>query len=922
MPKEVDLQLTVNGKLVQARVPDDLTLLHLLRNQMGLLGTKEGCGEGHCGVCTVLLNGRPQKSCLLTAAEASGGTVETIESLERPDGKLHPLQAAFVLENAVQCGFCSPAMILASKALLDENPQPDEAQIRHALKDNYCRCTGYSSIVRSVQRAAALLAAGNSAVELPENPSNGDGLMGKSIINRQSVEAVTGKTRYGADRAREGMLYGKIYWADYPSARILAIDTDAALAEPGVALVLTGKDVPGTNKVGMLRRDQPGIALDRVKAICDIVAVVFAESEEAAARGLSKLRVHYEPLPGVFSPQEAAARGAPLVQPEGNLLHSAFLKRGDVEAAFASAAAVAEGSFQTPFIEHAFLEPESGLAYPDGSGGVVLEIGTQCPFDDRIQLSEALGLPQEKIRVRQVPMGGAFGGKEDILLHLALTLGALRSNRPVKITLTRPESLRGHPKRHPAWMHYKLAADAEGHFVAVQAEIDVDTGAYASLGADILENMLTFGAGPYYVPAVDLNARAWYTNNLPAGAMRGFGVPQVTFALEALIDELGRKLGLDPFEIRLRNALDVGLPLASDHVLEASVGIKGTLTAARDALQKLELPGDGQKIGIGVASSLKNIGFGHGITEDAGAEVELQPDGRLVVRVGVSEFGQGAFTAFAQLAANDMSLPFDQVKVEYVDTGVSPETGATTASRQTFLSGNAVLNACQALKGKIFSLAEEELRLPASELCLQNGAIVHEPSGRAFPLRDLQMKILAAGRYVAPQTDPFTYQPTTFESGGLRSRRTHFTYGFGTHVAVVAVDEATGKVRVLKIIAAHDVGRAINPLVIEGQIEGGAIMGMGFGLSEEFVIENGYNCTDTLEKCGIPGMEDSPAIIPLIVEDPDPNGPHGVKGMGEVSILPTAAAVANAIYDAVGVRITSLPAKPEKVLAGLRQKGG
>lgn len=918
----LDVQLTVNGQMVRRTVPAGMTLMDFLRQSLGLMGVKNGCDSGHCGTCTVIFNGQAKRSCLIKMSRANGCTVETVESLAPTTRQLHPLQYAFAVENAIQCGFCTPGMLMAGRALLDHNPAPSEAEIRHALRHNLCRCTGYASIVRAVQRAAGMLSAGIQAVDFPTAAESGgeNGLLGQDLLDKNALAAVRGEICYGTDLTVAGMLYGKIKWADLPSAKIVNIDDGEALRVPGVRMVLTGKDVLGTNRVGQLRRDQPGIVLNRVRSTGDIVAVVYAESETAAEQGIQALKVEYEPLPAVFTPQAAAAPDAPQVHESGNLCHSAFLKRGDAEAAFASAAVVAAGEFTTPFVDHAFLEPEAGVAYPAEDGGVVLEIGTQCPFDDRKQMAEALGFPVEKIRVRQLPMGGAFGGREDIGLHLVLVLGALVSGKPVKITLTREESLRGHPKRHPAWMRYKIAADAAGKLQAVQAEIDTDTGAYASLGIDILENMLTFGAGPYYVPNVDLVARAWYTNNLQAGAMRGFGVPQVAFAVEALIDEIARKLGQDPFEFRLNNALDVGLPLASDHVLEASVGIKATLTAARDALAQVDLSRDGKKIGVGVASSLKNIGFGHGAVEEAGALVELNLDGTFLVRVGLADFGQGAFTAMAQLAAHQLGARIDQVQVAYADTALSPETGATTASRQTYLSGNAVINACAKLKDEIIRLAEEELHLPASELTLQDGRLLHVPSERTFGLDGLGVHLTASGHFCAPKTDPFSNQPSQFESGGLRSRRTHFTYGYGTHVAVVEVDESTGKVKVHTVIAAHDVGRAINPAIIKGQIEGGVVMGMGYGLSEEFVIENGILRTDTLKKCGIPGFEESPQIVPIIVEDPDPYGPHGVKGMGEVSILPTAAAVANAIYDAVGVRITSLPAKPETVLAGLARR--
>ena len=479
-------------------------------------------------------------------------------------------------------------------------------------------------------------------------------------------------------------------------------------------------------------------------------------------------------------------------------------------------------------------------------------------------------------------------------------------------------------------MYYKTAASQDGHLLAVQSEIVADTGAYASLGPDIIENMLTFGAGPYYVPNVELIAKAVYTNNIPGGAMRGFGVPQVAFAMEAQMDDMARALGIDPFEFRRQNALDVGLSLPSDHILKSSVGIKATLDAAEQALRNNPIVAarteaaynNGKKIGIGVASSLKNIGFGHGATEEAGAHAELLEDGSIRIRVGVADFGQGSHTVMTQLAAIELGVTFEQVDISYTDTAVSPYTGPTTASRQTFLSGNAVVQACRQLKEEIFRVAEEELRLSAKDFTIRSGRLVHTPSGETFGLNMLGSHLKADARYTAPNTAPFREGLSNFGEPDFQSLRTHYAYSFATHVAIVTVDEITGAVEVLAVIAAHDVGRAINPLMINGQIEGGVMMGVGYGLSEEFIIKEGYNVTDSLHRCHLPNIEDAPEIIPIIVEDPHPDGPYGAKGVAEVSLLPTAAAIANAIFDATGARITMLPANKKCVLETLKNARG
>lgn len=920
MPELIQVQFFVNNQNINAIVPPNQKLMDFLRDDLGLVSVKNGCATGHCGTCTVIINGKAERSCLVLMKRIDGCVVETIENLTPTEG-LHPLQYSFIEENAVQCGFCTPGMLLASKALIDEIPSPSEDEIRQALKNNICRCTGYTSIVRAVQNASNLLAQGTKVIPLEKvyNSTPSDGQMGAENPDKHAVDGVTGRIKYADDLNPDNLLIGKIKYADLPSARIVNINVDQVLQIPGVRLVLTGEDVEGSNLVGILRRDQPAIVKDRIRSVGDIVAVIFADSEQIAEQALKALEIEYEPLPGIFSPQEAMQPDAPQIHASGNICHKSFLKRGDVEATFQSAAVVAEGNFTTPFVDHAFLEPESGIAYPDKEGNIILELGTQCPFDDRDQIASALGLPLEKVRVRQVPMGGAFGGKEDIALHVALVLGALKSNRPVKITLSRKESFLAHPKRHAAWMNYKLAADQDGTFLAIQADMIVDTGAYASLGIDIIENMLTFGAGPYFIPDVDLKVTAWHTNNIQAGAMRGFGVPQVAFAIEQLVDEIARKLNMDPFEIRIKNALDVGLALPTDHVLESSIGIKATLEAAQKEFRKLKLPENGQKIGIGVASSLKNIGFGHGATETAGATTEMLEDGTFIVHVGMTDFGQGAFSAMAQLAAHELGVDYHQVKVRYADTSVSPETGPTTASRQTYLTGNAVVLAARELKTKILEQVADELNTTHDNLKLHQGMIITH-TGEQLQLSSFGVHLSADGFYQAPKTMPFSEEISPGVPDRKHSRPTHFTYGYGTHVVVLEVDEKNGKVKVHTIIAAHDVGKAINPKIIRGQIEGGVVMGMGYGLSEEFIIENGLIKTDSLRKCSLPTIDESPQIIPIIVEDPDPNGPFGAKGMAEVSILPTAAAVVNAIYDAVGVRIYDLPAKPKKILTALQSR--
>jgi aldehyde oxidoreductase len=920
----MQVEFTVNGEKISDDLPRDMTLMRYLRDTLGLTGTKDGCSSGHCGACTVLLNGQAIRACLIKMGmpRTQGATIETIEGLTKDD-RLHPVQAAFIEHSAVQCGFCTPGVIIAAKALLDENPLPSRDEIKAALTKNrnLCRCTGYVKIIDAIQAAGEWMAEGWMGPKLAELPVGETA--SAPLLRRDSIGMVTGQTQFGDDIALEDMLHGKILWSDHPHADILGIDTSEAVAMDGVALVLTAKDIPGENKAGLIFDDQPAIAGDKVRFIGDPVAAVFAETLDIAEQALAKINVDYRPLPAVFSPDQARLPDAPRVHEKGNLCHHAKIERGNVDEAFAQCAVVFEGSYQTPFIEHAFLEPESGLGIPAEDGGVIIKLGTQGAFEDRRQLARILALPEDKVRIVQLPIGGAFGAKEDILFYQFLALGAMGTGRPVKIVLTREESLRTHVKRHPAWMYFKTGADEQGRVLAIAARITLDTGAYASLGPDVLENTLVFGCGPYYVPNVKLEGWAWYTNNVPAGAMRGFGVNQVAFALEQQMDMMARALNIDPFEFRMLNALDVGLPSAADHVMEEGVvAIKPTIAAAKAAFEKMQIPeGNGKMIGVGVASAVKNVGFGHGFSEDSGAVIELNAQGSCRILASQHEYGQGAWAGLVRLVSTELGLPPDFIEVATPDTAVTPRAGSTTASRQTFMTGNAVVMACRALKEEILSHAAEALDADPARLELRKGRVVNTDTGQEIPLSDLGERFVVERRYVPPHSVPLLEgEPSRLGLSDFESRPTHWCYAYNTQVAIVEVDPATGKVRVLKIISANDVGKALNPKAIECQIEGGVMMGLGYALSEEFVVEEGINLTNSLHKCKIPTADQTPEIMSLIVEVPHPEGPQGAKGFAEAPSLATAPAIVNAIYDAVGVRVCSLPATRKKIFQALQEK--
>jgi CO/xanthine dehydrogenase Mo-binding subunit len=552
---------------------------------------------------------------------------------------------------------------------------------------------------------------------------------------------------------------------------------------------------------------------------------------------------------------------------------------------------------------------------------VVLEIGSQTIFDDRTQLSEILDLPHDRIRVVQAPQGGSFGGKEDLILHQHLALAALRTGRPVKITLAREESLRVHTKRHPAWMKYKTGAASDGRILAIEAEITLDAGAYASLSIDVLENTVVFASGPYYVPNLRIEGRAWYTNNVMCGAMRGFGVNQIAVGLEQQIDAMARALNLDPFEIRKVNAVTAGFPTGADHLLEKGVdGIKETIEAAQENYLQIHLPIDtnGKKIGVGVASAMKNVGFGHGLTESASAIVRLNAKGEVELCVTHHEYGQGGWAGEIRIASNELELPLGQITVVKPDTAVTPPTGPTTASRQTFLTGNAVVLACRALKEEVFAHAAEALDVEPTNLSFEDSRVVDRMTGRAVELKELGDEFSVHKTYTSPLTDQMLEDESSrYGEADFKSMVTHVMYSYTTQVAIVEVDPRSGEVEVLTIISANDVGKALNPLIIKGQIEGGVMMGLGYALTERFLVEEGVNLTDSLHKVRIPTAGHTPEIIPVIVEVPHPFSPQGMKGFAEAPSLATAPAILNAIYDAVGVRITDLPADKKRMRAAL-----
>ncbi len=953
----------VNGSPHQVEIGPKTTLLEVLRDELHLTGTKNGCGQGHCGTCTVIVDGKAVRSCIYRASRAGGARVETIEGLVE-SGELHPLQEAFIEHGAVQCGFCTPGMIMAAKALLDAKPQPTDEEIKSALKRNLCRCTGYTRIIQAIRGVGEGIP--------PQLPATRSPLVavGCPVARPDARAKVTGRATFAADLYFEGMLHAKVLRSEHPHARLLRVDTSRATALPGVVAILTAEDVPGAKNHGIVRPDWPVLAYDKVRYVGDAIALVAAETEEAAEQALELIEVEYEPLPVVTSPQQALAPDAPLVHDTGNLLKHIQVRKGDVEKGFAEAQAnsrwhvIVEREYRTPSLDHAFLEPEAGVATIDEEGKITVHVGSQIPFADRRQIAASLAIPEEKVRVKAAQVGGAFGGKEDISVQIHVALLAQATGRPVKLVFTRRESMIVHPKRHATTIRLRTAATREGKLIAIQAEIYGDAGAYASLSEHVMTRAATHATGPYDVPNVEIDCYAAYTNNVPAGAFRGFGVPQSAFAVESQMDILAEKLGLSPFELRRKNALRVGSITATGQVLRESVGLLETIARVEEEVEKAqssrlkaqspklkakssssEFRIPNSEIAWGVACAYKNVGLGGGATDCAGAEVELSDDGRAVVRAGAAEVGQGLVGVLTLVAAEELGLPYDLVEVLVADTDQTLDGGATTASRQSFITGNAVRLAAKKVRETLAQVASEELDAPPGSLVFKDGRIhafrykvassprlVRHKTGRGRPsvangetflgeksislaravalAKEEGREVRASVVYEAPKTVPLG------EAGDM-----HFAFGYATQAALVEVDINTGQVKVLKVIAAHDVGRALNPLAVAGQIEGGVVMGLGIALQEEFVLEEGVPKSTSLARYKIPSIERTPEIVPIIVEDEASEGPYGAKGIGEIPSIPTAPAIINAIYNATGVRIYSLPATPKRVLAALEHGG-
>ncbi len=936
--------MTVNNKTVAVEVEPHEYLAHVLREKLGLTGTKIGCAEAECGACTVLVDSVAVDSCLYPALKAQGARVETIEGLARGN-ELHPLQRAFVEHGAVQCGFCTPGLLMAAKGLLDHNANPTDDDIKTALKDNLCRCTGYISVINAINSAASQVNSQQSAVNSLQSPNlpitkSPLSAVGRPFPRNDSVAKVTGAAKYTDDYVFPGMLYGATLRAKYPHANILRIDPSKAKTLPGVRAVLTHADVPGSKNHGLIFNDWPVLCYDKVRYQGDAVAIVAADTREIAEQARDLIEVEYTPLPVVDNPIDALKPETIIVNDfvgHGNLLKHIKVRKGDIDAGFAEADVIVEREYHTPTYEHAFLEPECAIGRVTDEGRIEVYVGSQIPYEDRRQIAASLAVPESQVRVIGTMIGGGFGGKEDVMGQIHVALLARATGRPVKMLYTRHESLIAHPKRHATVIRLKTGAKRDGTLVASRAEIYGDSGAYASLGDKVMTRAATHAAGPYAVPNVKIDCYAMYTNNPPSGAFRGFGVTQSAFAVESNMDILAKELGMDPFELRRKNALTVGATTSTGQLVRESAGLL-------ECIDKVETEVKSQKLKVGHSSSqapltsnvqpptsrawgfaaaYKNTGLGDGADDKSGAEVEVYDDGTAEVRTSAAEIGQGLPNVLAQITAEELGIPFERVRVLLSDTDLTPDGGPTTASRQTAVSGNAAKFAARGMREILAKAASERLDASPERIVFRDGHVgvanetlrsTQGDNSRSVSFAQVVQWAREEGRatkyrheYCAPETRDLG------QGGDM-----HFAFSYAAQAVQVEVDLITGRVHVLKVITATDVGRAINPLALEGQIEGGIVMCIGNALTEEFIVEKGYVWTDRLSRYKMPNIKETPEIISFIVEDESAFGPYGAKGVGEISSIPTTPAIINAIHNAVGVRIYTLPVDQDKLLRTMK----
>ena len=884
------IAFTLNGAPVGTDAPPTERLSETLRERLGMVGTKVGCDAGDCGACTVLLDGAAVCACLTPVARVEGLAVTTIEG-ETPE--LSRLRASFHAHGAAQCGICTPGMLLTAAELLARTAQPSAEEVEQALGGVLCRCTGYRSII------AAVVAAG---APFPAAPTDG---VGASVLRLDGAAKVAGDS-FGADEWPAGALLVKAVRSPHPHAAFQIGDLGPFRARPGVAAILTAADIPGRNAFSVIPpfADQPAIAASPARFRGECVALVAFEPDTDP--DVTGFPVTWTPLPALITPAEAEV--GDLIHPTrpGNRLIEGRVQKGDAAAALAASAHVVEGEMTTAFVEHAYIEPEAGSAWAEGET-LVIRACTQAPAMDREDTAAILDLPLDRVRIIPSAVGGGFGSKLDISLQPLIGLVTLKTGRPCRMVYSRQDSMTSTTKRHPAEMRGRIGCDAEGRITGVEFEGRFNTGAYSSWGPTVANRVPVHVSGPYLTPAITARARAIHTHGPVSGAFRGFGVPQGALWQETLYDRLADKAGIDRLEFRLRNALRDGDASATGQTLRA-VGIHDCLTALHPHWTRALAEARGQKgRGVGIASCWYGCG-NTALPNPSTIRIGVSPQGQVVLHQGATDIGQGSNTVIAQIAAEALGLPLAAFRLIGPDTALTPDAGKTSASRQTFVTGRAAKAAAEGLRAEILRHANAG---QGATLALDGPTLIVRDRGTTARIDLARLPTNAQGHALAAEA---TYDPPTSSLDADGQGAPYALYGYGAQMVELLVDQALGTVKLLKITAAHDVGRAINPMLARGQIEGGIAQGIGLALMEEYLPGRTENLHDYL----IPTTSDVPPIESLLIEVPDPEGPFGAKGLGEHVLIPTAPAILNAIRHATGAEITRVPALPHRVLASTR----
>ncbi len=848
------MKFKLNGIEKEYSGDPNLSLLKYLREIEGIISVKDGCSpQAACGACTVQIGAESKLSCVIPMKKVEGKSVITPEGLD--EFRKRVFTNAFVEKSGVQCGFCIPGIVMQANVLLDTNSNPTRDEIAKALQPNLCRCTGYKKIIDSIEYAAEAI---HDLREIPFPSTTGG--VGKRHPKYDADKLVLGQSPFVADVKIDGMLHGALKFSDHPRAKVLSIDTSRAEQLEGIIKILNANDVPGERFSGLIVKDWP-IMIDieeETRYVGDVLVSVIAESEEIAREAVKLISVVYEVLEPVTDMTKALDADAPKIHTDGNLLSLTNINRGDVNSAFEEAAFISEGTYETQMIEHGFMEPECAVARPNHHSGIEILSQGQGIYEDRKQIAKLLNLDEEKVRVILVPNGGGFGGKEDLSVQHHAALASYLLNRPVKISLTRDESILMHPKRHPMIMKYKLACDTKGILTALEADIIGDTGAYASVGMKVLERAAGHSTGAYSIPNAKITSKAVYTNNLPCGAMRGFGVNQTAFAIESCIDDLCQKGGFDRWQIRYDNALVDGGVTSTGQILKGGTGVRETLHAVKEVFQNSNY--------AGIACGIKNTGIGNGMPDDGIVVIEVISEDKVILNHGWTEMGQGVNTMAVQFLCEATGVDPNIVEV-VVDTAKEAKSGMTTASRATSIIGNAIIETAKEFKKDLVSHS---------------------------------LKELAGNIYKGEWICDWTTKPEEEDKEVV----THYSYSYATQVVIL---NDSGEIK--KIVAAHDAGKIINPSLFEGQIEGSLHMGLGYAISEELEMKDGRPKSTLLRKMGILRAKEMPDVEVIGVEVPDPVGPHGAKGVGEIGLVPTAGAVANAFAQFDKLRYKQLPIK-------------